>query len=126
MGPDHLEKGELWCYICWEVVISSLSIFQGTAASCDLNSLSQMTGSKNKSLKYGTLHIIKAARYHSPCYRQVRYVSYIIGHKRIFSIQVELKGDGGCLIMGGPTVHNKRVRTGTQLASNKLSQAAEG
>ena len=42
------------------------------------------------------------------------------------SIQVELKGDGSCLVKCGPTVHSKRVRTGTKLATNKLSQAAEG
>ena len=91
--------------------------------------LTWMTGPRNKSLRDGaavTLNMTKAVRYPSPCYRQVRYVSYIIGHKRIFSIQVELKGDGGCLVMCGPTVHNKRVRIGTQLATNKLSQAAEG
>ena len=88
-----------------------------------------MTGPGNKSLKDGaavTLNMTRAVRYPSPCYRQVRYVSNIIGHKRIFSIQVELKSDGGCLVMCGPTVHNKRARTGTQLATNKLSQAAEG
>ena len=33
VGPDHLEKGELWCYICKEVVIFFLSPFQGTATS---------------------------------------------------------------------------------------------
>ena len=71
-----------------------------------------MTGPGNKSLRDGaavTLNMTKAVRYPSPCYRQV-----------------ELKGDGGCLVMCGPTVHNKRVRLGTQLATNKLSQAAEG
>ena len=38
--PDQLGEGELGCYICKEVVISFLSIFQGTATSFDLNSLS--------------------------------------------------------------------------------------
>ena len=43
----------------------------------------------------------------------------------MFPIQVESKGDADCFAMCGPTIHNKRTRIGTQLATNELSQAAK-
>ena len=67
----------------------------------------------------------QAVRYLCPCYRQVHYVSNIIGHKRMFPIQVEPKDDAGGLVMCGPdrpqqtgpdkhTARHQRALTGCQ------------